>query len=314
MSTPSEESQCFDRAGITVLTVPYGQRCYIDDGRTSLAQFIDKLRDYKNDPRTRIETAHYERGMPTIIVTDLEEASRISPSLSSVKHANSITTSRGEQVVDVAGVYVFNMARTSGQQSDQNDGREVLEQYIDMLRDYGNNSDVELESAHYENDTATFFISDPTDVEVEYPYLGAREVAQKNEDPVEQVFDPSKRCEKIHYFESREATPLRHRQGFFDDNNIYIFNEGKRKGYETVKSDGRMLVDQYVDLLRKFLSDPNVSLEGAHYRPGHNDATFFIGDPSASNKKKADRYEQTETVLNASKPGYNDGTQDDVTK
>lgn len=73
------------------------------------------------------------------------------------------------------------MARSDGQQSDENDGRKILEQFIDMLQDYRNNANVELESAHYETDpdTATFFISDPTDVAIEHPSLGAREDTTK---------------------------------------------------------------------------------------------------------------------------------------
>uniref|UniRef100_V5GR81 Uncharacterized protein n=2 Tax=Kalmanozyma brasiliensis (strain GHG001) TaxID=1365824 RepID=V5GR81_KALBG len=261
-------SGCTERAGVTTMSIPRGQRDFVDDGRASIDQFLDKMRAYASDSKVKIELAHYEPGKPTIFVNGVVPA----------------TISSSEDVVT------------------------HLEQFIEKLQEYRNDPTVKVESAHYEPgpDSSTFFVSYPDEVEEEDPAT----------EQSEQRFDPSKTCDKIHYFESWDLGPMHIKQGSRDKHSIYVFlNEGssRDKGYQTMEPDGRMLVDQYMDLLQQFLGDPKVDLEGAHFNATDNTASFYLSDPPKPKKKKG-LTEKIENAPSTSKPVHKGQDTDDDTK
>lgn len=72
-------------------------------------------------------------------------------------------TIRQKDYTDEGGVVIFNIGISARQQSSVDDGRKVIDQFIDLLRGYADDPNVTIESAHYEPATATIFINDPTE-------------------------------------------------------------------------------------------------------------------------------------------------------
>lgn len=72
-------------------------------------------------------------------------------------------SSRQKEYTDEGGVIIFNIGIQTRQQSSVDDGRKVIDQFIDLLRGYADDPNVTIESAHYEPATATIFIHDPTE-------------------------------------------------------------------------------------------------------------------------------------------------------
>ncbi|ETS65127.1 hypothetical protein PaG_00185 [Moesziomyces aphidis] len=70
---------------------------------------------------------------------------------------------RQKEYSDEGGVIIFNIGIPACQQSSVDDGRKVIDQFIDLLRGYADDPNVTIESAHYEPATATIFINDPTE-------------------------------------------------------------------------------------------------------------------------------------------------------
>lgn len=72
-------------------------------------------------------------------------------------------SNRQKEYTDEGGVIVFNIGIPARQQSSVDDGRRVIDQFIDLLRGYADDPNVTIESAHYEPGNATIFINDPTE-------------------------------------------------------------------------------------------------------------------------------------------------------
>ncbi len=72
-------------------------------------------------------------------------------------------SSRQKEYTDEGGVIIFNIGISAHQQSSVDDGRKVIDQFIDLLQGYANDPNVTIESAHYEPATATIFINDPSE-------------------------------------------------------------------------------------------------------------------------------------------------------
>lgn len=162
MSSSTELEDPFDRAGVTIFIIPLGRRFYIDDGRKSLQQFIDKLREYGSNSNLRIESAHYEPAAPMIFVNDL--TINVAPMSKSIIEIPDIGVTRATRLrderCDPEGIIIYDT--DLHRQSDQSDGRRILDQFIDLLRHYGSSPGIELHSAHYEPDpdNVTFFVVD----------------------------------------------------------------------------------------------------------------------------------------------------------